>query len=200
MNTSTSRSRIILSITRLISYGYDDFKIVDNNQMHLWCNPFLRPSWCAGTIPRASPNERGPWLPRKPLDAATGWVFRSYCPSSRQGNSKQNNNQKMYHTPLPFWQPRWCAGTIPHTLPDRGGSGLWLKSLVTTIGQVLRPIIAIGHRYAPFVKDFSLSTCYKRDWGDVKAPNNNRGMTYHTDGKEFSNTMWYLVGDAKLVD
>ncbi len=29
MNTSTSWSRIILSITRLISYGYDDFKIVD---------------------------------------------------------------------------------------------------------------------------------------------------------------------------
>jgi hypothetical protein len=32
MNTSTTWSRIILSITRLISYGYDDFKIVNDNQ------------------------------------------------------------------------------------------------------------------------------------------------------------------------
>jgi hypothetical protein len=35
MNTSMSWSRIKLSITRLISYGYDDFKIVNDDQMHL---------------------------------------------------------------------------------------------------------------------------------------------------------------------
>jgi hypothetical protein len=154
MNTSTSRSRIMLSITRLISYGYDDFKIVDDDQMHLGCEPFWQPSWCAGTIPRASPDGGGPWLTRKPLDAATGWVFTLYFPSGRQGGSKRNNNQKMYHNRKPFWQPRWCASTIPHASPDRGGPGLRLKSLVTAIGQVLRPIIAIGYQYAGFFRVF----------------------------------------------
>jgi hypothetical protein len=89
---------------------------------------------------------------------------------------------------------------IPRALPDRGGPGLQLKSLVTTIKQVLQPIIAIGHRYAGFFWVFSPSPCYKRDQGDVKAPNNNKDMTYQTDGKEFNNKMWYLIGDAKLVD
>jgi hypothetical protein len=73
-------------------------------------------------------------------------------------------------------------------LPDRGGPGLQLKSLVTAIGQVLQLIIAIGHQYAGSFQVFSSSICYKRDQGDVKALNNNQGMTYQTDGKEFSNT------------
>ncbi len=40
MDTSMPWSRIILSTTRLISYGYDDFEIVDDDQMHLQCNLF----------------------------------------------------------------------------------------------------------------------------------------------------------------
>ncbi len=154
MNTSTFRSRNILSIIRLISYGYDNFKIVNNDQMHLQCDPFWWPSWCAGTILRALPNGGGPWLTWKPLDAATGLVFMSYCPSSRKGDSKWINNKKMYHNCLPFRQPCWCAGIILCASPNRGGPGLWLKSLVTAIGQVLQPIIAIGHQYTIFFEFF----------------------------------------------
>ena len=47
---------------------------------------------------------------------------------------------------------------------------------------------------------FSSSTRWKGGSGDVKAPNNNRGMTDQTEGKELSNSMWYLVGGVKLAD
>ncbi len=93
----------------------------------------------------------GTW---KPLDAATRWVLTLYCPSGCQGNSKQNNNKKLYHNCEPFWQPCWCAGTVPGALPNRGGPGLQLKSLVTAIRQVLLPIIAISNQYAGFSKFF----------------------------------------------
>ena len=51
-----------------------------------------------------------------------------------------------------------------------------------------------------FFRVFSLSTCYKRAWADDKAPNNNKGMTYQSDGKELNNTMSYLVGEVNIVE
>ena len=40
-----------------------------------------------------------------------------------------------------------------------------------------------------FFQVFSSSTCYKKDRDDAKAPNNNRGMTYQSNGKELCNMM-----------
>ncbi len=161
MNTSTSWSRIILSIIRLISYCYDVFEIVNDDQMHLWCDLFWRPSWCASTIPRASPNGGGPWLTRKPLDVATGWVFTLYCPSSRQVTANKTTIKKCTIIASRF-DSRTDAPIQYGSPPNRGGPGLWLKSLVTTIERVLRPMIAIGRRYASFSQVFSLSTHYKK--------------------------------------
>ena len=170
----------------VISYGYDDIKIVDVRKEHLGWDPFQQPGWRAGAIQTALPDAACPWLPRKPLDAATGQVFMLHHPGGHQDNSKQSNNKKMYHIPRPFWWPWWCAGTIPRASPDKGGSGLQRMPPVATIGQVLRLVVAIGHTYIKF-QFFSLSTCYKRAQADVKAPNNNRGMTCLSDGKELNN-------------
>jgi hypothetical protein len=55
--------------------------------------------------------------------------------------------------------------------------------LNTAIGQVLRPIVAIGHTCACFLRVFSLSTRTKRSQVDAKAPVFNRGITYQTKEK-----------------
>jgi hypothetical protein len=47
-------------------------------------------------IQSALPNAACPGLLWKPLDAAIGQLLAPYHPSSCQGNSKQNNNNKMY--------------------------------------------------------------------------------------------------------
>jgi hypothetical protein len=40
----------------------------------------------------------------------------------------------------------------------------------------------------------------QRDQGDVKDPNNNRGMPYRSNGKELGNTMQYLVGGVNIAE
>ncbi len=125
-----------------------------DKQMHLHRMPFWWPCRGVEAIHKVSLDTACPWLPRKPLDAAIGRVFMLYRPSSHQGNSKQSNNQKMYHIPWPFWWPWQCAGMIPHASPDKGGSGLWRLLLVAATGQVSRPIVAISHAYIGFVRVF----------------------------------------------
>jgi hypothetical protein len=39
---------------------------------------------------------------RKPLVTAIGRLLAPYCPSGRQGNSKQNDDKKMYQKDWPF--------------------------------------------------------------------------------------------------
>jgi hypothetical protein len=55
--------------------------------------------------------------------------------------------------------------------------------LNAAIGQVLRPIVAIGHACAIFLRVFSLSSCTKRLQVDNKALIFNRGITYQTKEK-----------------
>ncbi len=55
--------------------------------------------------------------------------------------------------------------------------------LNAAIRQVLRPIVAIGHACAGFLRVFSLSTSTKRLQVDAKAPVFNRGITYQTKEK-----------------
>ncbi len=55
--------------------------------------------------------------------------------------------------------------------------------LNAAIGQVLRPIVAIGHTCAVFLQVFSFSTHTKRSLVDAKPPVFNRGFTYQTKEK-----------------
>ncbi len=151
-----------------------------------WWTNAPHPRWpqrCAGAIQMASPNAACPGLLRKPLDAAIGQLLAPYCPSGRQGNSKQNNDKKNYLKDWPFWWPRRCAGTIPRASPNRGGLGLCEMPQNAAIGQVLRPIVSIGHAYLGFFQVFSLSTCTKRLWVVAKAPVFNKGVTYQMKEK-----------------
>jgi hypothetical protein len=56
--------------------------------------------------------------------------------------------------------------------------------LNATIGQVLQPIVAIGHTCAGFLQVSSSSTRTKRLQVDAKAPVFNRGITYQTKEKD----------------
>jgi hypothetical protein len=85
-----------------------------------------------------------------PLDAGIRQLLAPYQPRGRQGIKKTNNNQQMT---LKIWLNRWpwqCAGTLPRTSPDGGGLGLSKMPLNATIGQVLQPIMTIGHACAGF--------------------------------------------------
>ncbi len=112
--------------------------------------------------------------------------------ADRAQQTKQQSKNVPYLLPvLIAVAAQQCTGTIPCALSDKGESGLQQKPLllVATIGQVLRPIIAISQHYPGFFSVFSLSTCWKGGLDDFEAPNDNRGMTYQTDGKELSNFM-----------
>jgi hypothetical protein len=46
---------------------------------------------------------------------------------------------------------------------------------------------------------FISSDCQKRAQVDILAPNNNRGMTYQTDGNNISKTIGFLVGAGNVA-
>jgi hypothetical protein len=58
-----------------------------------------------------------------------------------------------------------------------------MMPLNAAIGQVLRPIVPIGHACAIFLQVFSSLTHTKRSQVDAKAPVFNRGITYQTKEK-----------------
>ena len=131
------------------------------------------------------------WMP--PL----GNYLLHIAPSAARVTANKATINKRYHIPWLLWWPWRCAGTIPGASSDKGGLGLQQMQLVAATGRVLRPIIAVGHAYIGVFQVFSLSTCYKRAWVDVKATNNNRGMTYWSHGNGFSKMMWYLHGGGQ---
>ncbi len=155
-----------------------DDKINDDIKMHLRHGPFRRPCRCAGAIQMASPNAACPGLLRKPLYAGIGWLLAPYCPSGRQGNRQTNNNQQMTLQKRPNWWPWRCAGTLLRTLPNEGGLGLSKMELNATIGQVLQPIMTIGHACASFFWCCHHQNHRKRLQVDAKAPVFNKGITY----------------------
>ncbi len=138
-----------------------DDKIDDDIKMHLRRGPFWMPCGCAGAIQMASPDAACPGLLRKPLDAGIGQLLTPYCPSGHQGNRQTNNNQQMTLKRWPNWWPWQCAGMLPCTLPNGEGLGLSKMPLNATIGQVLRPIMTIGHTCAVFFDVFIVKTVEK---------------------------------------
>jgi hypothetical protein len=136
-------------------------KIDDDEQMHLHRGPFQRPCGCAGAIQMALPNVACPGLLQKPLDAGIRQLLAPYCPRGCQGNRQTNNNQKITLKRWPNQWPWQCAGTLPRTSPDGGGLGLSKMPLNATIGQVLRPIMTIGHACAVFFDVFIVKTVEK---------------------------------------
>ncbi len=155
-----------------------DNKIDANKRMHLHRGPFQRPCGCARAIQTAFPNAACPGLLRKPLDSDIGQLLTPYRSSGCQGNRQTNNNQQMTLKRWPNQWPWWCAGTLPRTLPNGGGLELSKMLLNTTIGQVLRPIMTIGHACAGFFQCFHRQNCRKRLQVDTKAPVFNKGITY----------------------
>ncbi len=153
-------------------------KIDDDIKMHLHRGLFWRPCRCAGAIQTALPNAACPGLLRKPLDAGIGQLLALYRPSGRQGNRQTNNNQQMTLKWWPNWWPWGCAGTLPRTSPNGGGLGLSKMPLNAAIGQVLWPIMTIGHACAGFFWCFHCQNRRKGSQVDAKAPVFNRGNTY----------------------
>ena len=164
----------------------------------------VRPSSTAELMRRYDATYIARWREFMATPEATGsrhWA--SICtvlPRRTTGFACRKKMMKKHHTCRPFRWPWQCAGTIPSTSPNGGGPGLLRKPLVAATGRVLRPIEWIGHAKADFFRVFSLSTRWKGGSGDVKTPNNNRGMTYQNEGKDLGNAMWYLVGVVKLAD
>ena len=136
-------------------------KINDDKQMHLRCGPFRRPCRCAGAIQTALPSAACPGLLRKPLDAGIGRLLAPCCPSGRLGNRQTIKNRQMTLKRWPNWWPWRCAGTLPRTSPDGGCLGLSKMLLNFTIGQVLQPIMTIGHSCAVFFDVFIVKTVEK---------------------------------------
>ncbi len=153
-------------------------KINNDERMHLHRGPFWRPCGCARAIQTALPDAACPGLLWKPLDAGIGRLLAPCCPSSRQGTRHGNNNQQMTLKRWLNWWPWRCAGTLPRTLPNGGGLGLSKKQLNATIGQVLWPIMTIGHACAIFFWCFHHQNRRKRSQVDAKVPVFNRGITY----------------------
>ncbi len=150
-----------------------DDKINNDIKMHLHGGPFWRPCGCAGAIQMALPNVACPGLLWKPLDAGIGRLLTPYCPSGCQGNRQTNNNQQIT---LKRWQNWWPS--LPCTLPNGGGVGLSKMPLNATIGQVLQPIMTIGHACDGFFQCFHRQNHRKRSQVNAKVPVFNRGITY----------------------
>jgi hypothetical protein len=98
---------------------------------------------------------------RASLEATGCCHWASICSvSSRRttGLHARKKQRKKHHTCWPFRWPWWCAGTIPHALPDRGGPGLQWKPLVDATGQVLWAIVGNRTKKRQFFRVFSSST------------------------------------------
>ncbi len=157
----------------------------------------------AALIRRCNATYIARWRSSRASFKATGCCHQvSICSvSSRRttGSHARKKRWKKHHTCWPFWWPWWCAGTILRASPDGGGPGLQQKPLVDATGQVLRVIVGNRTKKCQFFRVFSSSTRWKGAQGDVKAPNNNRGMTYQSNGRELRETIWYLVGEADIA-
>ncbi len=70
---------------------------------------------------------------------------RSVSPHRPPGRRSTQQWCNIYPLCWPFWWPLRCGGTIPHALPDGGGSWFSFKPLNATIGRALALIYPIGH-------------------------------------------------------
>lgn len=124
----------------LISYVYNDVKIIDDDQLHLHLAQFDGradvPEQCRMHRPMEGVRSysRSHWMP--PL----GEYSCQITPAADR-HSKQKT----------FWWLWWCTGAILHPSPNGGGPGLQWKPLVNAIGWVLQPMIAIGQQYTGFL-------------------------------------------------
>ncbi len=107
----------------------------------------------------------------------------SVSPQRPPGQQKTNNNQQMTLKRWLNWWPWRCAGTLPRTLPNGGGLGLYKMPLNTTIGQVLRPIMTIGHACAGFFYVFIVKTVEKGCRSTLRPLFSRGAITYQTKEK-----------------
>jgi hypothetical protein len=151
--------------------------------MHLQCGPFQWPCKLVGAIQTASPDVACPGLPQKPLDATIGQLLALYCPSGRQGSSKQIADKKWTkfaghfdgHGGAPV---RYRMHCLIEEVQGFSRSH-WMLPSGKYCGQYLQ-----SDTHTPdFFEFFSLLTCRKRPRVDAKAPVFNMGITYQTKEK-----------------
>ena len=138
--------------------------------------PFVRrqPSACPG-------------LHQKPLDAAIRQLLAPYRPGCRHDDNQQNNDAKCVHFADHF-DGRGGAPVLSRALPDGGGPWLSYKPLNTAIGRALAPIASIAQSNFGCFFDFIMKSLKKSS----SCPNNNRGVTYQSDGKDLADGVEYL--------
>ena len=119
--------------------------------MYLRCRSFWWPCGCIGVMHMVLPDAAQPGLHRKPLDAAIRQLLALYCPGGHQGNSQQNNDDKIHPLCWPFWWPLQCNSMIPRASPDGWSPLLYVKPLDTTTRQAFAWIRTIGHAEAVFL-------------------------------------------------
>ncbi len=96
---------------------------------------------------------------RCPWTLALDNYYLRITPAATRATKK--NNQQMTLKRWLNWWPWQCAGTLPHTSSNGGGLGLSKIPLNATIGQVLWPIMTIGHACDSFFDVFIIKTIEK---------------------------------------
>jgi hypothetical protein len=124
----------------LISYGYDECKIVDDNQMH------LRPTQFNGRVDPPVQCRIHPPMEGVQSFTQSHWTLPSgeyslLIISADNRVACKRKMMKKHHTCWLFWWPWWCTSMIPRASPNGGGPGLRRKPLVDATGQVLQVIV-----------------------------------------------------------
>ncbi len=138
-------------------------KINEYKELCLHHGPFWRPCGCAGAMRCALPNAACPGQLRKTGHCHWGTTL-SMLPRWPLW-WQLTKHEKMHQLCWPFWWLRRCTGKIPHASSNGGGPGLCWTPLFATIGQVLRPIVAIGHTNTDFLCFFNCQVVEKKGSG-----------------------------------
>ena len=163
--------------------------------MHLRRRPFWWQWRCADAIRSASPDAAWTELNRKPPDAAIGRLLALYCPSSHLGDNQHNNNATCTHFAGRFDGHHVAAVLYRAHHPMEEVCG-FLKATKLHHQASTRSDITQPDMPKLVVSDI---LSWKRAPVDMLAPNNNRGMTYQTDEKNFNSMVEYSVGVVKLA-
>jgi hypothetical protein len=162
--------------------------------MYLRRGPF-RWSWrCADAIRSKSPDAAWPGLYLKPLDAAIGRLLAPYRPGGRQGDNQHSDNAKYSHFDGHFDGDRDAAVLYPAHCP----MDLFVAFIKATKhrhqASTRSDIVKRSIKFRLFF-DFITKSLKKSS----SCPNNNRGVTYQSDGKDLADGVEYLHRGAKLV-
>ena len=143
-----------------------------------WCDAAYI-AWWRGS--RASPEATGRhhWGTTHSVSASP-----QLPPGSHKKNDERRSTILAGHFDGQGSPPVW----VPNALPNGGGGSRATPEATGCRHQVSIAADSINwSRKSQFFRFFSSSIRWKGGSPDAKAPNNNRGMTHQTDGKDISN-------------